>query len=334
MKVSILFLLLSTSIGFAQSKLVSRANDFLSSLDSKTKAKAIFSLDDPERFNWFFVPREKREGVCYKLLTIEQRQAALSSLHTSLGEVGYKKATEIMELEKILKQLEKRGDNDNYRDPLNYYFVFFGNPSDQKPWAWRFEGHHCAINFSIDKGELVSSTPSFFGSNPGIVPTGEAKGKQILKQETDLGFSLVNSLSADQKTKAIIAETAFPEIITGNKRKAELLSPVGILYRSLTKEQQGMFKQLLDVYVNNYSLGFSKTLMAKIQKAGIENVSFAWAGSLVPGAGHYYRIQGPMLLIEYDNTQTNANHIHTTVRDLTNDFAEDILREHYVKEHQ
>lgn len=334
MKVSILLLLLSTSIGFAQSKLVARANDFLSKLDDKTKAKAVFSLDNAERYNFYFVPHEKREGACFKFLTIEQRQAALSLLNTSLSEVGYKKATEIMALEKILKQIEQRVPDDNYRDPLNYYFVFFGMPSEQKPWAWRVEGHHFAVNFAIDKGGIISSTPSFFGSNPGVIPIGEEKGKQILKQETELGFSLINSLTADQKEKAIIAKTAFPEIITGNKRKAELLSPTGISYTRLTKEQQSIFKQLLDVYVNNYALGFSKTLMAKIKKAGLENLAFAWAGSLTSGAGHYYRIQGPMLLIEYDNTQNNANHVHTTVRDLNNDFAEDILREHYQKEHQ
>ncbi len=334
MKTTILILLFSTSITCAQSsKLVLRANGFLSTLDEKTKVKAVFSLDDAERYNFYFVPREKREGACFKLLTIEQRQAALSLLNTFLSEVGYKKATEIMALETILKEVEKRSAEDNYRDPLNYYFVFFGTPSDQKPWAWRIEGHHFAVNFAVDKGELISSTPSFFGSNPGIVPIGEEKGKQILKQETELGFALVNSLTQDQKTKAIFSETALPEIITGNKRKAELLRPAGISYNSLTKEQQRVLMQLLDVYVSNYALGFSKKLMDKIQKAGIENLSFAWAGSLSAGAGHYYRIQGPMLLIEYDNTQTNANHVHTTVRDLTNDFAEDILREHYQKEH-
>jgi hypothetical protein len=334
MKCPLLFLILSATVCFGQSnKLVSRANEFLNTLDEKTKVKALLTLDNQERFNWYFVPREKREGACFKYLNIEQRQAALSLLNTSLSEVGYKKATEIMALENVLKVLENRSADDNYRDALNYYFIIFGNPSDTKPWAWRIEGHHVSVNFAVANGELVSSTPSFFGSNPGIVPTVEEKGKQILKQETDLGFALVNSLTSEQKTKAVISETAYPEIITGNKRKAELLNPTGIRYAELTKEQQQLFNQLINVYINNYELGFSKKLMTKILKAGIENLSFAWAGSLTVGAGHYYRIQGPMLLIEYDNTQNNANHVHTTVRDLTNDFAEDILREHYQKEH-
>ena len=98
--------------------------------------------------------------------------------------------------------------------------------------------------------------------------------------------------------------------------------------------QQKLLVRLLEVYIRNYQLGFSNKLMAKIKKAGLENLSFAWAGELAPGKGNYYRIQGPMLLIEYDNTQNNANHVHTAVRDLTNDFAEDILREHYLKEHK
>ena len=131
----------------------------------------------------------------------------------------------------------------------------------------------------------------------------------------------------------MVAEQALPDIVSFNSRKAEPIAPVGISYRELSDTQKKMLLTLLDVYVNNYSLGFSKKLMAKIQKAGIENLSFAWAGSIKEGAAYYYRIQGPMLLIELDNTEINANHVHSVVRDLTNDFADDILKEHYQKEH-
>jgi len=156
----------------------------------------------------------------------------------------------------------------------------------------------------------------------------------VLKLETDLGFGLVNSLSSTQRSTAVISETAPAEIISGNNRKAVPLTPSGIGFKNLNNEQQKMFLKLLDVYVKNYAFGFSSKLMDKIKKAGMDNLFFAWAGSLQPGAAHYYRIQGPMLLIEYDNTQNNANHVHTTVRDLNDDFAEDILREHYAKEHK
>jgi hypothetical protein len=255
-------------------------------------------------------------------------------LKSSLSEQGYQKAMAIVNLENILKVIEKRGVDDHARDPMNYHFTFFGDPAEGKPWAWRFEGHHVALNFTSIGGEVVSSTPSFFGSNPGIVKEGESKGQEVLKEETKLGFELINSLNANQRVTAIFSEKAPAEIISGNNRKAVPLTPEGISFKELSKEQQTLFLKLLDVYVKNYAFGFSKKLMDKIKNAGTENLHFAWAGSLAPGVANYYRIQGPMLLIEYDNTQNNANHVHTTVRDLKDDFAEDILREHYAKEHK
>ncbi len=312
--------------------IASIANAFLNTLDNNQKSTAQYSLDDGERFNWHFVPRE-RKGVCFRTFSESQRSAALSFLKASLSDQGYTKATSIMALENVLREIENRTSTDTYRDPLNYYITIFGTPSAKAAWAWRLEGHHVAFNFASANNEIMSSTPSFFGSNPGIVPGGAEKGKEILKSETDLGFELINSLNAEQKKKAIISEKALPEIISFNTRKAQALSPSGIIYSELSKDQQKTFMKLLNIYVKNYQFGFANRLMEKINKAGIENLSFAWAGGFVGGTGNYYRIQGPMLLIEYDNTQTNANHVHAAVRDLTNDFAEDILREHYQKEH-
>ncbi len=326
----ILFSLLTTQVQ-AQDP-ATAANTFLNSLDANQKAKAQYQLDDAERFNWHFVPRE-RNGACFRTFSSQQRALGLALLKTSVGEPGYQKANAIMQLEILLKEIESRGPDDLYRDPLNYYITIFGTPSKDKAWGWRFEGHHIALNFASDKNEIVSSTPSFFGSNPGTVPRGPEIGKQILKLETELGFELCNSLTADQKQKAIIDEKALKEIISFNSRKAAMLEPSGLKYSEMNSEQQKLLSRLLDVYVKNYQLGFASTLMNKIKKAGIENLTFAWAGGFAPGAGNYYRIQGPMLLIEYDNTQNNNNHVHTAVRDLTNDFAEDILREHYQQEH-
>jgi Protein of unknown function (DUF3500) len=312
--------------------LTSSANTFLNSLTADQKAKAQYVLDDKERFNWNFVPIQ-RKGVCFRTFTPTQRTAALALLKISLSEQGLKKANAIMELENVLRVVEGRDANDTHRDPLNYYITIFGTPSKDKSWGWRMEGHHVSINFASLNNELVSSTPSFFGSNPAIVQKGEAKGREVLKLETELGFELCNSFSAEQKNKAIFSETALPEIVMTNKRKAQLIEPSGLTYREMNSAQQKIFLRLLDVYVKNYQFDFSNRLMEKIKKAGIENLSFAWAGGFTAGIGNYYRIQGSMLLIEYDNTQNNANHVHTAVRDLTNDFAEDILREHYLKDH-
>jgi hypothetical protein len=336
MKPAIIFtlsLFLLGQVSQAQnSSLASKANQFLSTLDDIQAEKARYTFEDDERYNWHFVPRE-RNGISFNDLSEKQRQAGLELLKSSLSEQGFQKANNIMALENILREVESRPADDKYRDPLNYYITIFGNPDEKNIWGWRLEGHHISINFSSADGQIVSSTPTFWGSNPAIVRSGRHTGRQILKQETDLGFTLVNSLDNNQMKVAVVAPKAPSEIITGNQRKAELNEAKGLPYADMSAQQKKLFMQLLNIYVKNYQLGFSKRLMNKIEKAGIENLSFAWAGSLQPGAGHYYRIQGPMLLIEYDNTQNNANHVHTVVRDLTSDFAEDILREHYEKEH-
>ena len=329
----VLFLTLSHGLHAQSGAVATRAEAFLRLLDEQQSAKAQYSYEDDERYNWHFVPRE-RNGLPFKEMNEQQRQAALALLKASLSDQGYKKTTSIMALENVLREVESRPANDTYRDPLNYYITIFGDPASPEVWGWRFEGHHIALNFSSASGDIVSSTPSFFGSNPAIVRTGLQRGTQVLKLETDLGFTLVNSLNANQLKTAVVAQKAPADIFSSNKRRAALLEPKGLGYNDMNEQQKKTFLQLLNVYVKNYQLGFSKRLMEKIETAGIENLSFAWAGSLQPGAGHYYRIQGPMLLIEYDNTQNNANHVHSVVRDLTNDFAEDILREHYQKEHR
>jgi hypothetical protein len=184
------------------------------------------------------------------------------------------------------------------------------------------------------KGKIVASTPSFLGSNPAIVLEGNLKGREVLKLESELGFALVNSLSKEQLAKALFSEEAPREIITTNKQEVTNLDPWGISYSDLNQDQKKAFEKLLLVYLNNYESGFSKSLLDKINASGMDKLSFAWAGSLVPGKGHYYRIQSPVILIEYDNTQNNANHVHTAVRDLTNDFGRDLLKEHYSESHK
>lgn len=326
-------ILLMYQPGAAQDHMiVSRANDFLTLLDQDQTDKATYDFDDDERFDWHYVPRE-RNGISFNDLNEKQRQAALALLRASLSEQGYQKANNIMALENILREVENRTADDTYRDPMNYSITIFGKPGESAVWGWRLEGHHISLNFSSADGGIVSSTPTFWGSNPAIVRSGRYTGRQILKQESDLGFTLVNSLNANQMRIAVVSQKAPADILTKNQRTAELQEEKGLEYTQMNEQQKKLFLQLLNIYVKNYQFGFAKRLMEKIEKAGIDNLSFAWAGSLQPGAGHYYRIQGPMLLIEYDNTQNNANHVHTVVRDLTNDFAGDILREHYQKEH-
>lgn len=309
---------------------------FLQTLSEPQREKAFFPFDTAERFNWHFVPLAgKRKGIPVEELDSVQQKAAFDLLKFTLSEQGYKKARGIMELEAILKVLENRAPEDDYRDPGKYYFSIFGQPSAGEPWGWRVEGHHLSINYTSTGNKLVSATPEFMGANPAIVPDGPHKGLQLLKNEAGLAFDLLHSLTEKQLQKTLISEEAPSEIVTGNSRKAMLEHPAGIRFNELEEEQKTIFMQLLNTYIGNFREEFSDEMMKKLESSGLDSLRFAWAGSLEPGPGngHYYRIHSPVLLIEYDNTQNNANHAHTVVRDLTNDFGEDALKQHYKQGH-
>jgi Protein of unknown function (DUF3500) len=326
-------LLLTSLISHAQAPgdITAAAKAFLQTLDATAKDQTVFAYDDAERVNWHFVPKA-RKGLPLKAMNSQQKTAALRLLQTCMSVQGYQKATSIIALENILKVLEGRGADDDYRDPGKYFISIFGTPDPKKLWGWRIEGHHVALNFSSVNNSLVAGTPAFLGSNPGIVPSGAEKGKQILKQEAMLGFELLNSLDKSQQEEAIIQTDAPGDIITGNRRKAMLLDPPGLPFSKMNPRQQQLLKQLVGVYIDNYTKLYADVLLKEITAAGWDKMHFAWAGVHAWGGGHYYRIQNPAILIEYDNTQNNGNHVHTVLRDLKNDFG-DALEEHYQAAH-
>jgi hypothetical protein len=244
-------------------------------------------------------------------------------MKVALSEEGYDKATSIIALEEILRELEGRPEGDTHRDPDNYSFTIFGTPAKDNVWGWRVEGHHLSLNFSSATNEIISGTPAFMGSNPAVVPSGKEKGMQILKE-----------FSKGQLKKVIIMEEAPGDIITANKREADLGEFKGIPVGEMNNSQRELLLQLLDLYIQNYNKEFASGFMDRIKSKGIENIYFAWAGSTEKNGPHYYRIHGPNLIIEYDNTQNNANHVHTVIRDLENDFGGDLLKKHYEHGHQ
>lgn len=328
------FLFLSILIPFAvqaQSS-VKAAKEFIALLDAPLREQACMSWEDAERFNWHFVPRE-RKGLPLRAMNKAQRAKAYELLKSCMSAEGYKKAAAIVEMELVLRVLEGRGDSDEYRNPGKYYFTIFGEPGARNPWGWRMEGHHLSLNFSALDGALVSGTPSFMGSNPAVVPEGPKKGLQILREETELGFQLLNSLEQEQLKVALVAEKAPADIITGNKRTAWLQDPPGLSFTQLKPAQQQLLKKLLAVYIDRYTKLMADILLKEIEQAGWDKLHFAWAGSRAAGTGHYYRVQGPTFIVEYDNTQNGANHVHTTFRDLKNDFGDDVLKQHYDKAH-
>lgn len=313
---------------------VAAANTFIATLDEAAKKKMVYPFDTDERYAFHFVPKD-RNGISWNELSPAQRRAAMGLLKSCLSEAGAKKAVDIMQLETVLKALEGRGDDDHYRDSGRYYFTIFGVPGANAIWGWRIEGHHLSFTFSADKNRLVSGTPAFMGANPAVVRSGPQQGKQVLKEETDAAFALLHSLSGEQAKKAVFDATAPGDILTFTSRKAMIEQPSGILYSELTAAQQQQLLQLIRVYVQRYTKLFADTMLNEIRDAGLENLRFAWAGAIEPAAGkpHYYRIQGPTIIIEYDNTQNGANHIHSVLRDLKRDFGGDLLLQHYKAAH-
>jgi hypothetical protein len=182
--------------------------------------------------------------------------------------------------------------------------------------------------------DQVSVTPSFFGSNPAEVRTGPRQGLRVLGAEEDLARDLVRSLEADQQRVAIYTNKAPADIITGADRKARVLEPAGLSAAKMSAGQVALLWAVIKEYVYRYRPEVADEDLRKIRAAGPEKLAFAWAGSTAPGEGHYYRIQGPSFLLEFDNTQNSANHVHTVWRDLEGDFGEDLLRQHYDRDHR
>lgn len=308
--------------------MVDAAKNFLASLTSEQRSKATFELKSDERLNWHFIPKP-RKGLPWKEMAPEQQRLAYALLNSGLSQRGYMKAMTIMSLEQILKELEKGRTNSPTRDPELYFVSVFGNPGSKEAWAWRVEGHHLALNFTLVPGKPISVTPSFMGSNPAEIRIGPRKGLRTLAREEDLARKLVQSLTDEQKKSAIYTNVAPRDIITGTNRNLRPLQPDGLAMNKLTKAQAETLWDLVQEYVRRYRPELADKDLERIQNAGLAKVYFAWAGPTEAGKGHYYRVQGPTFLMEYDCTQDNANHIHSVWRDLENDFGEDPLKQHY-----
>jgi hypothetical protein len=313
-------------------RMAEAAVNLLASFSPDQKERALFPAAGEERLNWHYIPRE-RKGISFKELDGSQSKLVHALISTGLSQEGYRKAMTIMSLETTLKEIE--GPTRRFeRDPDLYFISLFGTPSKVSPWGWRLEGHHISLNFLIINEKQIASTPNFFGANPAEVPAGyPLAGLRTLRAEEDLARDLLASLDPAQCFRTIIEAEAPADIITRADAHATLGTPSGLSTREMTKDQHRILFTLIREYLNRMPEEIAGRQMEQIEKEGARYIHFAWAGPKERRKPHYYRIHGPSFLVEYDNTQNDANHIHSVWRDLRNDWGEDFLRSHYQKSH-
>ncbi len=309
-------------------RMADSANQFLMSLSDQERARAAWTFEDEERLRFHFVPDETYERYGFPLedMTAEQGRLAHALLQTGLSQSGHMTVNEIIQLEAILE--EREGGGQFSRDPDLYYVSVFGTPSTDGTWAWRFEGHHLSLHFTIIEGEITVSAPTFLSASPAEVMEGPYTGLRPLGPLEDAGRALLASLDASQRAVAIIEDVAPTNIVRGVELMPDPLSPVGIEASALGARQQDLLMEIIEVYVSVMSDDIAALRRIKLQEDGVENFTFAWAGGTLYGEVSYFRVQGPSFLIEFDHTQRDPNHVHSGWRDFDGDFGRDVLREH------
>ena len=301
------------------------AEELVDLLSNDQRDQLLDSWDSPERRRWQYTPGP-RAGLALAGMDTRQREVAMSLLRSGLGEQGFTAARAVMALESVLHDLEQRRGESGFerRHPDHYWFAVFGDPAQAtRPWAWRVGGHHVCVHATVAGGS-VSMLPLFLGANPAVAPD----GSRILAAEEDLGRELVLSLADAQRKEVVLSDEAPRDILTGNAVRAEIAAiPIGLPYADLAAPQQAVFERLLTLYVQRSAP--PATVPVRVNEA-----TFAWLGGTAAGEPHYYAIRAGSLFIELDNTQDGANHVHTVVRDVERDWAEDLLRRHYADQHR
>jgi hypothetical protein len=287
------------------------ATQFLAALGDDTRAKASYAFGDSERQRWHWTTPSgfPRNGLPLREMDPDQRSLALALLQASVSEAGYQKALDIMSLQ-----------NDLGNDPELYYVTVFGTPGGAEPWGWRFEGHHLSRNFSV-AGTQVSAAPFFLGSWPTVA----SSGLRAMEREEDAARELVTSLEGASRTAAIFRERTLTSHVTQNEPLVSPLEPVGVTAGELDADRQALVLEIIQTYLGVLPESVATPMFERLRGAGIENVRFGWAGSLEPRRPHYYRLQGPTFLLEFDNSRNGGTHIHSVWRDFDEDFGKNLL---------
>lgn len=314
----------------AAERLRATAVAFLAALDPEQRAAATAPFDVADHRVWTYLPGP-RPGLALSDMTEAQRTLAMELLDAGLSKQGGTTARGIMSLEAVLRDLEREDGLESWRgrDPLYFWFRVLGDPSDRAPWAWRANGHHLAVHLTV-VGDEIAVTPQFFGANPAVAPRGPHAGLRTLPGEEDLARDLLATLDEPQRAQAITLAVAPDDILTRRDPAANPeVVPTGVAFGQLQASQRELLVKLIRYYLDRVLPDAADASWRGVTDAGLDAVTFAWAGSEDRGKAHYYAVRGPTFLLEYDNSQNNANHIHTVWRDLRHDWGEDLLAAHY-----
>jgi hypothetical protein len=305
------------------------ATGFVATLDDRQRRQLEFAFEDGERFDWHYTPR-RRKGLPLGEMAPGQREAALALVRTGLSESGYGKVAGVIALEGLLREIEGA-----WRDPDLYFLTLFGKPGSDGPWALRMEGHHLSLHFTLLDGAVMATTPMFFGANPAEVQGGPRKGFRLFAAEEDAALKLLHSLEPGQRAQAVIAASSYGDIVSRNARELDPMKPEGLAARHLDDAQRAVLMQLIGAFARTLRPDLAAQRLARVEKGGADAITFAWAGRTPPAGDfrgpYYFRIQGPLFLIEFDRTQNRGNHAHAVWRDYENDWGRDVLREHFLR---
>jgi len=290
--------------------ITSAASQFLNGLTDPQRATASYAITDPEylRWHWTTTSGFPRNGLVLRDMDATQRELALALLRASISEAGFQKSMDIIQL-----QPEVGGD------PENYYVTVFGTPGDPT-WSWRFEGHHLSRRFTI-AGDKVTITPFFHG----VWPTVSEAGKVIMQREEWAARELVRSLDANLRSQVVFQEQSLTRHVTWNENYVQPLEPVGAPLAALNNDQQALAMEIIQAWMGTQGESIAKIHLDRIQAHGMDNIRFGWAGSMEERRPHYYRIQGPSFLLEYDNTRNGSTHIHSVWRVFDEDFGQGLV---------
>jgi len=323
---------------------------FIGTLSQVQQKMAMHHFADTARIKWNNLPvgLRARAGISVGAMTDEQRRLLHRVLSSSLSSQGYLKATSIMHLDNLLniyydtlyqrKAIDSRMHGfltDLKWSHQNFYFAIFGVPGRDSTWSYKLEGHHLSLNFTFTKDKL-SVTPLFVGTDPAEYPILEYAGWRVLAFEEDYGIKLINSLSKEQLQKATVSKQVPSDIITAAESGRRLVDYWGIPFSELNQKQQKTLLLIMREFVYNLEFEKAESEYRKIVDAGLKNIYFGWIGSFNEHEPHYFIINGPTFIIEFDNNDgpgRMANHIHAIWREKGNEYGEDVLKLHLKTEH-